>query len=413
LHIWWIPLIIPFYIFDFRKEHYNLKNKISSPIFAERINHIITICLFCLILGGISIGSILKKDSHFSETENRILKQKPELSLENIKSGKYEKEYEEYLSDQFLFRNQWIACKTKIDRLLLKQEVNGVYFSKNDYYIEKHEKEEFQNKISQKNITYMKQFITQYQDILGKENIQVLIVPTASYILKEKLPAFALEDGQKEFLEEIKKEIPEENYISVEEILLEHKTEDIYYRTDHHWTTLGAYYGYLAWAEQRNITAWTEDKFHKKIVSDNFLGTIQSKVNIKMPPDNIILYEPLSPISYEMRINLEETIQNSIYDLEKLKTKDQYAVFLGGNSALTEIKSDNRNGKKLLLIKDSFANSISPFMINHFEETYLLDFRYFNGSLEQFITENGITEICILYSTVNLGNDRYFSKLLR
>ena len=105
-----------------------MKNKISSPIFAERINHIITICLFCLILGGISIGSILKKDSHFSETENRILKQKPELSLENIKSGKYEKEYEEYLSDQFLFRNQWIACKTKIDRLLLKQEVNGVYF---------------------------------------------------------------------------------------------------------------------------------------------------------------------------------------------------------------------------------------------------------------------------------------------
>ena len=86
---------------------------------------------------------------------------------------------------------------------------------------------------------------------------------------------------------------------------------------------------------------------------------------------------------------------------------------MGGNSALTEIKSDNRNGKKLLLIKDSFANSISPFMINHFEETYLLDFRYFNGSLEQFITENGITEICILYSTVNLGNDRYFSKLLR
>lgn len=379
----------------------------------EKIKNYITIFLFCFVIGSIFIGSLLKKDIYFSETENRILAQKPELSLENIKSGKYEKEYEEYLTDQFLFRNQWIAYKTKLERILLKQEINGVYFAKDDYYIEKHEKEEFQNETAKKNLDIIKQFIGQYQNTLGTNNIQVFIVPTASYILKEKLPLFAPDDGQKEFLEKIKKEIPQENYISVEEILSEHKEEEIYYRTDHHWTSLGAYYGYLAWAKERKIEAWEEEKFNKKIVSDNFLGTIQSKVNIKVLPDNIVLYEPISSISYQMRINLEETTQNSIYNLEKLKTKDQYAVFLGGNFAVVEITSENTNGENLLLIKDSFANAVTPFMINHFEKTYLLDFRYFNGSLKQFIAENEITEICILYSTANLAENRYFGKLLR
>ena len=110
-------------------------------------------------------------------------------------------------------------------------------------------------------------------------------------------------------------------------------------------------------------------------------------------------------MNYQLLYNLKDQT-DSLYDLSKLEGKDKYSVYMGGNNALVEIKTNNMNGRRLLVIKDSYAHSFVPFAVNHYEETYMIDFRYFNVGVEQFVEENKITDILVLYNTMNFVQDK-------
>lgn len=98
----------------------------------------ITVIVFCLLIFGFTTATILSSPMGFSETENRVLAEMPEVKIDTILSGDFESDYEEYLTDQFVMRNQWISLKTSVERLLLKRESKDIYFAKDDYLIEKH-----------------------------------------------------------------------------------------------------------------------------------------------------------------------------------------------------------------------------------------------------------------------------------
>lgn len=367
------------------------------------------IIVFLLIIFSLSLISLLKPITIFSDNENRYLTQKPKYSWKDLKSGKYTQDYENFIIDQFVFRDNWISLKTLSERFMQKQDIKSVYLGKEGYLIERHNENNIDKQKKDKNIKALVEFLNR----LNKDyenNIKLMMVPTASEILGDKLPPFANGFNQSDLLEEIAKGLNNKDIIiKIEDALISHNDEYIYYKTDHHWTTLGAYYAYVEWAFSNNIMPIAKDEFDIIEASNEFYGTLHSKININLAPDTINLYNK-KDMQFIHIADLEEQSE-SLYDMSKLDTKDKYSVFLGGNHALDEITTNNENGKGLLIIKDSYAHSILPFIANHYEKVYLIDLRYININIDTLMQEKKITDVLVLYNIMNYVNDNNTSKL--
>lgn len=378
----------------------------------------IIICVvFCLLLFGMSFLSIVTPTKSFSENENRFLTKKPKFTKENFLSGKYATEYETFITDQFPARNQWITLKTWTERILLKQESNGVYFGKDDYLIETHQASDLDTEQLATNTERLIEFLSKATKLLGKEHVKMMLVPTANMILTDKLPPFATGFDQFAYLEQVNEKLSKEQIeqvqVDVSDILLEHKKEDIFYRTDHHWTALGAYYAYTVWAKSCGFDLAPLESYNKTEISNDFYGTIYSKVNIKVKPDTIVIYEPKEEKKYQVEYNLGEKTTDTLYEMEQLKGKDKYAIFLGGNNAVVKIKQYPSRAErgKLLIIKDSYAHCFTPFVLEHYQEVEMIDLRYFNMSVLEYIDMNGYDDVLFLYNIPNFAKDRNMSNL--
>lgn len=365
---------------------------------------------FLLLIFGITIASLLVSDTAFSENENRYLAEKPEFSADALFSGSYTKEYETYITDQFILRNTWIKMKTSLEYLLLKQDINGVYFAKDGYYIEKIDSTDVEQTQLSKNESRLIEFIEKNKKQLGEDRVYALLAPTAFVALSDKLPLFATGFDQEGMMDRLALSIGE-NWVDTREVLKSHSDDSIYYKTDHHWTTTGAFYAYQEWAKQAGFVPMQQEDFDIEKVSDNFYGTLHSKINLSVEPDEIHLYQLEKPykVNYNYGYDMNgkpSKEEETLYDLSRLQTKDQYTVFLKGNNSLVEIETDVKNDRKLLIIKDSYAHCFAPFAVNHFEKTYMVDFRYFNMPISQFIEENQITDILVLYNAVSFAKDK-------
>lgn len=367
--------------------------------------------LFVFIWCGLILWNFFTPTKSFSENENRYLAKLPTFTINKLINGEYMNQLDEFVNDQFVFRDSWIHLKTNIERAILKQDINSVYIADDDYLIEKHDKENVSVEVAEKNLERLIKFINKYQDKLGLDNIHTMLIPTASEILKDKLPPYATGYNQDAYIDALKNSLHEGTFIDIRDTLMNHKDEYIYYRTDHHWTSLGAYYAYEEWAKNAGFVPIPQEQFNITKITDSFFGTLHSKLNINIKPDDIYLYDYKEDMDYELVYN-QANKTDTLYDYSKLEGKDKYAVYMGGNNALVEISTNNNNGKRLLVIKDSFAHSFVPFAVNHYEKTFMVDFRYFNGGIEKYIEENEITDVLVLYNTMNFVNDKYTSKFL-
>lgn len=372
--------------------------------------NIIIVLTFLVLLFALTIADIITQDKFKSENENRILQQNPEFTINRLFNGQYTKEYENYISDQFILRDNWISLKVKTDQIMLKKDINGVYIGKDNYLLEKHNKNDIETEQLQLNINRLTQMCDKYKD----KNIRIMMVPSAAAILSEKLPDFAPFYDDNKITEMIKSQLNDKNIIlDTASILQEHKDEYIYYKTDHHWTSLGAYYAYTQWAQSIGITPLNQSEFDIKILSDEFYGTIHSKLNINTHADTIKAYYPKNKIDYTIKYNLENKQYDTVYNMDALKTKDKYSVFLNGNNAIAQISTNINNNRNLLIIRDSFANCFVPFALNHFENISVIDLRYYNAGIEQYINDNNITDILILYNTIKFAQDKNSSGLMK
>lgn len=374
----------------------------------NRKKNIVQIVIFSSLIFGITIASILSPTRAFSESENRTLASKPKFTLDALYHGDYTADYETYITDQFVMRDQWIGIKTRTELLLQKKDINGIYFCKDDYLIQKVDTTDVDYEQVQKNITRVEAFIEKYSGLLGKEHVFAMIAPTAFDILEEKLPPFATGYNQDAILDELAKRIPE-NWIDLRQVLKNHSSEYIFYRTDHHWTTLGAYYAYEAWANAVGEKPLSKDEFTISKVSDSFYGTNYSKVHVNVKPDDMYIFD--SGKKFSVQYNMDGKIKDSLYEMSYLDVKDKYSMYLNGNNPFVEINSDVMNGKKLLIIKDSYAHSFTPFVANHYETTYMIDFRYFNLPVSTVIEQYGITDVLVLYNANSFIEDKNIYKL--
>jgi len=362
------------------------------------------ITFFILLMMGMSAG-ILQKDHTYSSAENRMLQKLPKFSAKKALNGKFQKKYETYLSDQFPQRDSWIKLQTAAERVFGKKEANGVYFGKNGYLLEKYTKKDFNNKIVNRNINALEKFVNQASE---SADVRVMMVPTKTYTLTAYMPAFAETYDENIFYSTLENKLPDHVIVPVYDMLHEHSNEYIFYRTDHHWTTLGAWYGYLSYRKACGKDLKTvEPKKKLKRVSGNFLGTTHSKVNMYSQKDVISVYEPKKEI--KVVYNLGEKTGNTFYQKKFLKKKDKYSVFFGGNQAVLEISGGMKNKKTLLVIKDSFANCLIPFLAEDYEKVVVADMRHLNIGMSLLLRKYQPAEVLVLYNTIQFMQDKEFA----
>lgn len=372
----------------------------------------IGVSVFLALIFGLAVLNTVKADKEFSESENRFLAQRPKLSIVAIFDGSFEKDTEKYITDQFIGRDGFISVKTQSEHALQKQESNGIYFGKDGYLLEKQELDSEEEALLNKNLERIGNLINAQSAKLGEGRAVAMLVPTSAAILKDKLPPFAFNYNQLKAFDTVYNAIPQGAYIDVAAVLDEHDDEYIYYKTDHHWTTDGAFYAYQAYCDYVGLEGISYNDFEIKSVTDDFYGTIYSKANLlQTKPDKIYRYTPNMPLSYTVDYNMGQKTSDSLYEEEFLLKRDKYSYFLGGNNAVVKITSSNKNGKTLLVLKDSFAHSIAPFLANEYENVIMLDLRYYNGKVSEFITQNAVTDLLVLYNFATLYTDKTITQI--
>lgn len=357
--------------------------------------------LLCLL--AFALVNALARDREYSPAENRKLAQLPKFSLSALTDGSYFAAWEDYLADQFVGRDTWITLNLQASRLLGAKEAGGVYLCADDYLMEPPAAPD--EEALKRNLDAINAFAARH------ENLQLCmsVVPNAACVMAEKLPANAPVRDQRQDIQDIAARVQGVSFLNVTDALTQHADEEIYYRTDHHWTSLGAYYAFSDMAAGLGIEQPSEE-YDVFPVTDSFEGTLASKSGCHAVTDVIELYVPKTDIEYYVTVDGERTA--TMYDREKLEEKDQYAVFLGGNDARVDITTTAETGRTLLIFKDSYANCFLQFLLPYYDRIILLDARYYYGDADSVISREGVTDVLFLYNANTFLTDRVLADVL-
>ena len=354
------------------------------------------VIFFAILLYGISIADLFSPVETHSELENRALATFPKFSWKQLFDNEYTPQIEDFTEDHFIARDKWISLKSISESLLGKTENNGVVYGKDGYQFTKFVTTDYSQ--MQKNVSYINKFIDRHSD----RNIIFMPVPTAPGVMTDKVGANSPVIDTDYILDYINENMDSSVVINVKDQLAQHTDEYIYYRTDHHWTTLGAYYGYETLMNALGKDYTTIDNYTMIDVED-FLGTHYSKSKTYNIQSDVLSY-----IDIEADIVINGGA-NSIYEKEKLDVRDKYAMFTRGNPGYATIKG---NGKgKIMILKDSYANCMIPYLVADFEEIHIFDMRYMTMGLDQFITEHDYDEILFLYNCETFLSDKDLAKI--
>lgn len=361
-------------------------------------NKIIAVVLSIIVVSFTCVF-IFKKNTEFSENENRYLQELPKFSFSSLLKGTYIEKIEDYFADQFPLRDTFMSIKTKTDKLLGKKDINGVYLGSNDYLIEKYNIPVNSDKIIKT--------LNEFNETVNYVNLNLMLVPTSISINYEMLPDNVDHKEQKNELEYIYDNI-NFNTINVYDTLMEqNEYYQMYYRLDHHWTSYGAYYAYQEYSKANNINFLSINDFKIEEVTNDFNGTLYSKSNdYSRKPDSIYLFTPKKH-NYEVEYVYSKKKTDTLYELSYLEKKDKYSLFLDNNHPLIVVTNkDVENNNEIVIIKDSYANSFVPFIVNHFRKVHIVDPRFYQENISEYIKNNkNIKDALILYNMNTIDGD--------
>ncbi len=357
--------------------------------------------LACLLIGV--LWNLFTPDKETSSAENRKLAQKPDFGLTALTDGSYFSSWESYTADQFPGRDGWITLDYRASRLMGAKEAGGVYLCKDNYLMEPPATPN--EEALGKNLQAINDFAARH----GEVRMSMCVVPNAACVMKKKLPKNAPARDQRADIQSIAGALQGVQFLDVYDALSEHAQEKIFYRTDHHWTSLGAYYAFLGLAPGLGLENYVTD-FDILPVSNSFEGTLSSRSGCHAVADVIELYVAKTDIQYYITVDSER--KSTMYDREKLKDRDQYAVFLGGNSPRVDVTTTADTERNLLVFRDSYTNCFLQFLLPCFDHITLLDPRYYYGDADSVINQQGITDVLFLYNANTFLEDKVLMETL-
>lgn len=382
----------------------------------------ITIVLFALFLAIMPILTIvfLSPESRpFSENENKYLAAFPKLSFDSYKDKEFMDGFDTWISDRFFGRENWIKLKNQSDKLLGKKEINGV-FVYNDMMMQVWNS--YDESLFEKNISAINTFAENHSEI----PMYFMLVPNAQEIHSDLLPPYAsgTVGDQKEFIDKVYSSLSGfAGTIDAYTILKENKNDYIYYRTDHHWTSLGAFFGYSAAGEQLGYSPYELSDFTVEHVSDEFKGTLFSKTLDDSVTPDVMDYYTLTDAEPDVKLSVFKSYNaasgeitydehNGLYFREYLGVKDKYSSFLGQNASIVTIETENaKSDRSLLVIKDSYAHSMIPFLSKEYSKITMIDLRYINTDFSEFISLDDYDQVLFLYNVITFSEDENIIKL--
>ena len=382
-----------------KKQSNFLKNLKSAPL---------AICFFGFLFGFMILDMAWPKREK-SELENRPLEQVPAFSWQSLFKNEWTQKYDKYVKDQVAFRDQWINLRARAEYFQAKTENNEIIFGQDSagtmmftkfYSLGKNES------TYRSNADAVARFAERHPD-----KVSFMLTPSASVVYSDKLPIGIPLADENYYLDEIFSITGKsaQNF-DLRTIFEENKEDYIFYRTDHHWTTYGAYLAYQEFCSQNGLTPF-DLSAHEAVEVPDFYGTSYSRSRLWNAVPDILTYYPLdNPMTVEVTGELKppnDKTDGTMYNLKALDTKDKYACFLWGNNGYSTIKGDGEGS--ILVIKDSYGNSFIPFLTENYEKIGVIDFRYWKSNIEELANE--YDKILILHNFQTFYQDNGIRKL--
>lgn len=367
------------------------------------------------------VGTLVSPEVSFSENENRYLQQKPDFTISNVLSGRFEEQSEKYLNDQIIGRNLWVKAMATTEAGLGISDINGVYLCKDGRVVKRVTEADFDWERYSKNL---KQAAALKEACEGNGiDFRAMLIPTAAYVYSDNLPDNAMRfDEDKAFGNA--EETLGDSLIDLRQALTEavqdgsstRESADggVFFKTDHHWSGYGAYIGYKGFLAASGLSKSGKNYEDEKpvVLSDSFYGTLYSKVLLDTLSADTI-ETPSAALDRKCEVTFTGKTYDSIFFKEYLEKKDKYAVYFGGNYDRVDIKTcrETKCGvkDKILIIKDSFANSFVPYILDDYDEITMIDTRYYRGSVEE-LAQN-YDEVLMLYGIDNFAGEKMNLKL--
>lgn len=364
----------------------------------------VTACVFCVLLCGMLLLFVLLPDNTFSETEKRVLSDFPKFSLSSVADGSFEKSLETYVQDQMPFRNFWVGLGSYFNFALGQNGTDGVYAAEEGYLINTPAKQNDRN--LQSNLKYLTNFAQKVQI-----PSYLMPVPETGYILEEKLPPHHKVYNDDAVYAAVS-EKTDGTYTVVDlRTLFKANAADtqLYYKTDHHWTSDGAFLAANAFLRAAGKPTLNESDFTVEHCPD-FFGTTYSKAALwKKQPDVMELWHIPDAKVHTVVSDLGKGVAaqaDDVFFREHLQAYDMYPTYLNGNHSLTHIVNPQAPEGVLLLLKDSFGNTLATELAAAYREIVMVDMRYYRTqAVSDLVAQYGVDTLLVNYSTDSLVND--------
>ena len=372
--------------------------------------HYPVLILFSVFFVGMFLLDCVTPDRTVSELENTTLTQRPKVTAQILSSAglnRFFNDYTQYTKDQIPGRDAWISLQSFVETALLQKTQSGgiLLGDKGQMFDRTYGLVSSEERTLPRNIAAVASLAARCP---GK--VYVMVAPAASSIYPERVPAHAPLLQEESYLGQIQAAVEQAGgvYLPLKDALSAHKDEYIYYRTDHHWTTQGAYYAYSELCSALGLEPF-DRAAHTAVDVPDFYGTFYSRARTwNAQPDTLTYYDLDNPLTIYTVTGPgmpTEGQTTGLYDLDKLDVYDKYAAFLHGNNGLSRVEGDGEG--RILVIKDSYANSFVPFLTANYAQIDVVDLRNYNYGLDALIAENGYDQILVLYSFDSFKSDPY------
>ncbi len=356
----------------------------------------LTCILFCGFLAGMLVLYLVLPKQDFSEKEKRYLAESPKLSWESLSTGDFSEDVESYLADHIPGRDFLVGFNAYLELYTGKQVTKDVYLAEGDRLVEA--PGQWNGKTIEKNMTA----INAFAESLSR-NVDMILVPSAGYCLQQSIKGISnpyLDDKMIQGVYDMAG--GQVSPLNITDAFF--GKSDFFYRTDHHWTSRGAYEAYSAYMTQKGRQYLPETAF--AVTSyDGFLGSTYSRSGLWLTEgEKIELWD--SGAVFTVSNQDSEATHDSVFYPQRLEELDKYTVYLDGNHSLVRVENPAAAGKgKLLVIRDSYANCLGGFLANSYETVILVDLRYYKEPVSQIVASEGITDVLVCYSLNNFLTD--------